>query len=130
MRPLDGMSVQNMLESMRRHLDKHGFTDVTIEPLSQGYAGGGSPPGDWAVKELLATYGDCGIDPEVWPRDALAIAAKLFTDLGMSWIATLPGHANRRHSANEYIQLKGYRRSIEFTIRLMSRIGNVVRSAS
>lgn len=128
MRPLDGMSVDNMLASMRRHLDKHGFHDVTIEPLSQGYAGGGSPPGDWAVKELLATYADCGIDPEVWPRDALAIAAKLFTDLGMSWIATLPGHANRRHSANEYIQLSGYRRSIEFTVRLMWRIGQAVRA--
>ena len=130
MRPLDGMSVQNMLDSMRRHLDKHGFQDVTIEPLSQGYAGGGSPPGDWAVKELLGTYGDCNIDPEVWPRDALAIAAKLFTDLGMSWIATLPGHANRRHSANEYIQLKGYRKSIEFTIRLMWRIAHATKSAA
>src|SRR5262249_51190664 len=31
MRPLDGMSVENMLASMRRHLDKHGFEDVTIE---------------------------------------------------------------------------------------------------
>ena len=127
MRPLDGMSVSNMLASMRRHLDKHGFHDVTIEPLSEGYAGGGSPPGDWAVRELLGTYADCGIDPEVWPRDALAIAAKLFTDLGMSWIATLPGHANRRHSANEYIQLKGYRKSIEFTIRLMSRLAQAQR---
>ena len=127
MRPLDGMSVEKMLASMRAHLDRHGFEDVTIEPLSQGYAGGGSPPGDWAVKELLATYGDCDIDPEVWPRDSLAIAAKLFTDLGMSWIATLPGHANRRHSANEYIQLKGYRKSIEFTVRLMWRIANAQR---
>ncbi|MGZ5089802.1 MAG: M20/M25/M40 family metallo-hydrolase [Burkholderiales bacterium] len=127
MRPLDGMSVENMLKSMRAHLDKHGFEDVTIEPLSQGYAGGGSPPGDWAVRELLATYGDCDIDPEVWPRDSLAIAAKLFTDLGMSWIATLPGHANRRHSANEYIQLKGYRKSIEFTIRLMWRLAHAQR---
>ena len=127
MRPLDGMSVENMLKCMRVHLDKHGFPDIEIEPLSQGYAGGGSPPGDWAVKELLATYADCDIDPEVWPRDALAIAAKLFTDLGMSWIATLPGHANRRHSANEYIQLKGYRKSIEFTVRLMWRIAHARR---
>jgi acetylornithine deacetylase/succinyl-diaminopimelate desuccinylase-like protein len=127
MRPLDGMSVDNMLQTMRGHLDRHGFEDITIEPLSDGYAGGGSPPGDWAVKELLATYADCGIDPEVWPRDSLAIAAKLFTDLGMSWIATVPGHANRRHSANEYIQLKGYRKSIEFTVRLMWRIAHARR---
>jgi acetylornithine deacetylase/succinyl-diaminopimelate desuccinylase-like protein len=128
MRPLDGMSVENMLSAMRRHLDRHGYPDITIEPLSEGYAGGGSPPSDRAVKELLATYRDCGLDPEVWPRDSLAIAAKLFTNLGMSWIATLPGHANRRHSANEYIQLKGYRQSIQFTIRLMSRIANAARN--
>ncbi len=127
MRPLDGMSVENMLGSMRTHLNKHGFADVTIEPLSEGYAGGGSPPDDWAVNALLATYRDCDIDPEVWPRDSLAIAAKLFTDLGMSWIATLPGHANRRHSANEYIQLKGYAKSIEFTVRLMWRLAHAAR---
>jgi acetylornithine deacetylase/succinyl-diaminopimelate desuccinylase-like protein len=123
MRPLDGMTVENMISSIRRHLDKHGFPDVSVE-LMNGYVGGGSPPENWAVKALLATYADCGIDPEVWPRESLAIAAKLFTDLGMPWIATLPGHANRRHSANEYIQVKGYRKAIEFTIRLFARIAD------
>lgn len=126
-RPLDGMSVQGILASMRRHLDRKGFPDVAIE-LMNGYVGGGSPPEDWAVKELLATYGDCGLDPEVWPREAIAIAAKLFTDLGMSWIATLPGHANRRHSANEYIQVKGYRQAIEFGVRLIWRIAHAKRA--
>ncbi len=127
MRPLDGMTVEGMVAAIRRHLDKHGFKEVSVE-LMNGYVGGGSPPEDWAVKELLATYGDCGIDPEVWPRESLAIAAKLFTDLGMSWIATLPGHANRRHSANEYIQVAGYRKAIEFTIRLFARIAHAKRS--
>jgi acetylornithine deacetylase/succinyl-diaminopimelate desuccinylase-like protein len=92
-----------------------------------GYVGSGSPPEDWAVQALLATYADCGIDPEVWPRESLAIAAKLFTDLGMSWIATVPGHANRRHSANEYIQVAGYRKAIEFTVRLLARIADARR---
>jgi acetylornithine deacetylase/succinyl-diaminopimelate desuccinylase-like protein len=126
MRPLDGMTVPGMVSAMRRHLDQHGFPDVTVE-LINGYVGGGSPPEDWAVKELLATYGDCGIHPQVWPREAIAIAAKLFTDLGMSWIATLPGHANRRHSANEYIQVDGYRQAIEFTVRLIWRIAHAKR---
>jgi len=122
-RALDGMTVEGMVTAMRRHLDRHGFPEVSVE-LINGYVGGGSPPEDWAVQELLATYGDCGIDPEVWPREAVAIAAKLFTDLGMSWIATLPGHANRRHSANEYIQVKGYRQAIEFGVRLIWRIAH------
>jgi acetylornithine deacetylase/succinyl-diaminopimelate desuccinylase-like protein len=121
-RALDGMTVENMLASMRRHLDRHGFPDVQVELLA-GYVGGGSPPEDWAVQELLGAYSDCGIEPEVWPRDAVAIAAKLFTDLGMSWIGTLPGHANRRHTANEYIQVPGYKTAIDFTVRLLWRLG-------
>ena len=125
-RALDGMTVENMISSIRRHLDRHGFPEVSVE-LMNGYVGGGSPPEDWAVKALLAAYGDCGIDPEVWPREAVAIAAKLFTDLGMSWIATLPGHANRRHSANEYIQVKGYRKAIEFGVRLIWRIAHAAK---
>jgi acetylornithine deacetylase/succinyl-diaminopimelate desuccinylase-like protein len=127
MRPLDGMTVDGMVAAIRRHLDKHGYPDVSVE-LMNGYVGGGSPPENWAVQALLATYGDCDIDPEVWPRESVAIAAKLFTDLGMSWIATLPGHANRRHSANEYIQVAGYRKAIEFTIRLFWRIANAERN--
>ena len=61
-------------------------------------------------------------------NESLAIAAKLFTDLGMSWIATVPGHANRRHSANEYIQVAGYRKAIEYTIRLFARLAHAARS--
>lgn len=121
MRPLDGMTVERMIAAMRCHLDRHGFPDVTIE-LINGYVGGGSPPENWAVRALLQTYADCEIEPEVWPREAIAIGASLFTNLGMSWIATLPGHANRRHSANEYIQVAGFRKAIEFTIRLFGRI--------
>jgi acetylornithine deacetylase/succinyl-diaminopimelate desuccinylase-like protein len=122
-RPLDGMTVEGVLGAIRRHLDRHGYADITVELLN-GYVGGGSPPENWAVKTLLATYAECGIDPEVWPRESPAIGAKLFTDLGMSWIATLPGHANRRHSANEYIQVPGYRMAIEFTVRLLWRLAH------
>jgi acetylornithine deacetylase/succinyl-diaminopimelate desuccinylase-like protein len=56
------------------------------------------------------------------------MVAKEIHELDMSWIATVPGHANRRHSANEYIQVKGYRKAIEFTVRLFSRIANAERS--
>lgn len=126
MRPLDGMTVEGMVAAIRRHLDQHGYADIDIELLN-GYSGGGSPPEDWAVQELLGAYRECGIEPEVWPREAIAIGAKVFTDLGMSWIATLPGHANRRHSANEYIQVEGYRQAVAFTVRLIWRIAHAKR---
>ena len=60
--------------------------------------------------------------------ETAAMVAKEIHKLGMSWIATVPGHANRRHSANEYFQVKGYRKLIGFTIRLFSRIANAQRS--
>ena len=60
--------------------------------------------------------------------ETAAMVAKEIHKLGMSWIATVPGHANRRHSANEYIQVKGYRKAIGFTIRLFSHIANAERS--
>jgi len=60
--------------------------------------------------------------------ETAAMVAKEIHELGMSWIATAHGHANRRHSAHEYIQVKGYRKAIGFTIRLFSRIANAERS--
>jgi hypothetical protein len=60
--------------------------------------------------------------------ETAAMVAKEIDELGMSWIATVPSHANRRHSANEYIQVMGYRKAIGFTIRLFSRIANAARS--
>ena len=60
--------------------------------------------------------------------ETAAMVAKEIDELGMSWIATVPGYAKRRHSSNEYIQVKGYRKAIEFTVRLFSRIANAERS--
>jgi hypothetical protein len=60
--------------------------------------------------------------------ETAAMVAKEIDELVMSWIATVFGHANRRHSANEYIQVKGYSKAIGFTVRLFSRIANAEHS--
>jgi hypothetical protein len=60
--------------------------------------------------------------------ETAGMLAKEIHELGMSWIATVPGPANRRHPANEMVQVKGYRKAIGFTIRLFPRIANAERS--
>lgn len=121
-RPLEGMSMDKIEKLFRRHLDKHGFPEVAVE-IQSGYVGARLPAKHWAVQELLGSYRDCGLDPEVWPRVAIAIAASLFTEtVGIPWIATCPGHAARKHSANEYIQIPGFKTAIEFVTRLMWRL--------
>lgn len=122
LRPLDGMTVPQVTSALRRHFDKLGFREVDIEVLN-GYVGGRLPVKNWAVQELLGAYRDCGFDPDVWPRTATAIAVELFTkQLGMPWIATCPGHAGRKHTANEYLQLESYRSTVPFMCRLMWRL--------
>ena len=122
LRPLDGMSVPQVVAALRRHLDRHGFTEVAIEVLN-GYVGGRLPASHWAVQELIGAYRDGGLDPEIWPRSATAIAVELFTKrLGIPWLATCPGHAGRKHSANEYVQLSTYRQSVPFMCRLIARL--------
>jgi acetylornithine deacetylase/succinyl-diaminopimelate desuccinylase-like protein len=122
LRPLDGMSVPQVVAALRRHFDEHGFSEVEIEVLN-GYVGGRLPVAHWAVQELLGAYHDCGFDPEIWPRTATAIAVELFRErLGIPWIATCPGCAGRKHSANEFIQLSSYRNSVPFMCRLIWRL--------
>ena len=122
LRLLDGMTVAQVMTALRRHLDLKGFPEIEVEVLN-GYCGGRLPVGHWAVQELLHTYADCGIDPEIWPRTSAAIAVELFTKkLSMPWIATCPGHAGRKHSANEYLQLSSYRNAVPFICTLLWRL--------
>lgn len=122
-RPLDGMKSALVLQAMRAHLDAHGFGDIVIDVMN-AYDGGGTGPENWAVKSLLQSYADAGYDPEIWPRTARSIAAGLYTEeVGIPWIATLPGHAGRQHAANEFISVAGFGKAVDFTARLLWRLG-------
>jgi acetylornithine deacetylase/succinyl-diaminopimelate desuccinylase-like protein len=89
------------------------------------------PLSHWAVQELIDAYRDVGLDPEIWPRTAAAIAVELFTrDLGIPWIATCPGHAGRKHSANEFLQLSSYGTAVAFMCRLMWRLARASAAGS
>jgi len=128
-RPLPGMSCDRIIEAIRTHLKTNGFSEVVVE-VGGSYPGGGTSADNWAVRELLGTYEDCGYDPEIWPRTSRSIAAGLYTEaLGLPWIATMPGHAGRQHAANEFVSVEGYRRAIEFVIRLLWRLGSNARQS-
>ena len=124
-RPITGMSVDQVLSCLRRHFDRHGFGHVEIMS-GGGYAGGRVPLSNWAAQALTATYREMGFDPEIWPRTATAIAVDLFTEtLGIPWVGSCLGHAGRKHAANEYLQLSTYAGAIEFISRLMWRMGKM-----
>ena len=79
---------------------------------------------NWAVKELINTYQNMGMDPEIWPRTATSIAVNLFTEnLGLPWIGTCPGIAGNHHAANEYLNIDSYHKSIKFMSYLIYNLG-------
>lgn len=122
LRPLQGMTIEQVAASLRRHFDNHGFPEVEIK-VKSGYLGGRLPLSHWAVQELLGAYTDTGFDPEIWPRTATAIGADLFMNkIGIPWIASCPGHAGRKHGANEYVQLSGFGKAVPFMCRLLWRL--------
>lgn len=124
LRFVDGMTPEHVVRAIRRHLDRHGFEDIRLEVIN-AYLGGRTSVSHWAAKELLGAYGDIDLDPEIWPRTATAIASGLFTEtLGIPWIATCPGHAGRKHAANEYIQVQGFKKAIRFMIHLLWRLAS------
>lgn len=123
-RPLDGMTVDGVVNALRRHFDSHGFEEVEIELLN-GYEGASMSAENWAVKALLDTYAALGHDPEIWPRTSTSISNSSFVKtLGVPWIATTLGHAGNKHAPNEYVTLEGYHDSIGFISHLMWTLGS------
>ncbi len=98
---------QRMLELVREHLDRHGFNDIEIR-LEDAYKWAKTTIDNPAVKALLRTYNEFGIEPEVWPHLGGSAPFYLFTDvLGIPFAFGGLGHGGRVHSPNEYATLAG-----------------------
>jgi len=98
----------NMLKRLRNHLDQHGYTDIKIRILNDGY-----PWSRVSVKEPIvqAAIGTCkafDISPRIWPRLAGSAPFSLFQGiLNRPFIFGMMGHGNRAHSPDEYIVVEG-----------------------
>ena len=123
-RLVDKMNPKQVIQSIRDHLDINGLNHVEIIWSDGGYSGGKTNLDNWAVKELINTYQNMGMDPEIWPRTATSIAVNLFTEnLGLPWIGTCPGIAGNHHAANEYLNIDSYHKSIKFMSYLIYNLG-------
>ena len=62
---MDPFDIQNKI---RRHLDKHGYSDITISPLETSSAEIPLSVSDELFKASLRVFDEWGIKPDVWPR--------------------------------------------------------------
>jgi acetylornithine deacetylase/succinyl-diaminopimelate desuccinylase-like protein len=98
-----------MLDLVRAHLERHGFGDIEVG-LEDAYKWAKTTVDNPAVRALLRTYAEFGIEPELWPHLGGSAPFYLFSDvLGIPFAFGGLGHGGRVHSPNEYATVAGMR---------------------
>ena len=93
---------------MRRHLDRHGFTDIESRQLA-GYPPSKTSVNEPAVQATLEVYRRWGVKTTVWPLMAGSRPMHLYTrpPLSLPAVFTGLGHGGRYHSPDEYLVIEG-----------------------
>ncbi len=99
---------EEVIQKIRKHLDKHGYTDITVKSLD---------PYEWAktsvkepiVQAAIQAYEKLGYKPEIWPITASSVPYYLFNrgPLYLPFIDAGLGHGGRAHSPDEYLVIEG-----------------------
>ncbi|MFQ5926792.1 MAG: peptidase dimerization domain-containing protein, partial [Terriglobia bacterium] len=91
---------------LRRHLDRHGFTDIQIN-WSNGYDWSETSADSAVVQTALGVYRDYDVPTTLWPRIAGSAPFYLFTrELGLPLVIFGLGHGGGAHSVDEYLVIE------------------------
>jgi len=104
-RLVPNMTVEEVLPKIRRHLDKHGFREIRIVELEEGYGWAKTSIKNWAAQAVVKTYREFGSEPEIWPHTAGSAPFCMFNrpPLNLPFVIGGLGHGARAHAPNEYI---------------------------
>lgn len=106
-RLVPAMRPEDVLEKVRRHLNKHGFGQVQIQTQT-GYLWAKGSIKDPINQAMLWAYQSLGFEPEIWPSMAGCAPFYVFTEeLGIPFAMGGLGHGGRQHSPNEYATVEG-----------------------
>jgi len=104
-------SPEEIIPKIRKHLDKHGYTDITIRSLD---------PYDWSktsakepvVQATIQAYRKLGYEPEIWPMYASSVPYYLFNrrPLHLPFIDAGLGYGARAHAPDEFFVIEGNER--------------------
>jgi acetylornithine deacetylase/succinyl-diaminopimelate desuccinylase-like protein len=102
------MSKEKPIPLIRKHLDKHEFSEVKIRILEKGYDWAKTSVKTPAAQAALKTYKEFGFEPEIWPNIAGSAPFSMFNrdPLNLPFIMGGLGHGARAHSPNEYLVIE------------------------
>ncbi|MEM3465290.1 MAG: M20/M25/M40 family metallo-hydrolase, partial [Candidatus Jordarchaeales archaeon] len=99
------MQVEKTMSLIRSHLDKHGFSEIRIRRLEEGYGWARMSIHSPYTKALLRALGEFNVEIEIWPTIAGSAPFSMFAapPLGLPFIVGGMGHGGLAHSPNEYL---------------------------
>jgi acetylornithine deacetylase/succinyl-diaminopimelate desuccinylase-like protein len=107
-RLVPNQSPEEVIPKIRKHLDKHGYNDITIRSID---------PYDWSktsvkepiVQATIKAYRKLGCEPEIWPMYASSVPYHLFNrePLQLPFIDAGLGYGARAHAPDEYFVIEG-----------------------
>lgn len=104
-RLVPAMTVDEVLPKIRNHLDQHGFPEIKIVELEEGYGWAKTSVSDPAAQAVIKTYREFGYEPETWPHMAGSAPFCMFNrePLNLPFVVGGLGHGGRAHSPDEYL---------------------------
>ncbi len=101
---------EDILDKLRKHLDKHGFPEVEINPLAY-YPPNRSPFKTQIVDAAVKATKPFGVKPLIWPVYYAGLALGAFGNppLNLPTVGCGLGRTGRDHMANEYFTVEGLR---------------------
>lgn len=104
-RLVPNMTVEEVIPRIRRHLDKHGFKEVKIVELEEGYGWAKTSVKHPAAQAVIKAYRELGYEPEIWPHTAGSAPFCMFNrePLNLPFVIGGLGHGGRAHAPNEYL---------------------------
>ena len=107
---------EKMLPLIRRHLQKHGYSDISVREIDTS--------ADWCrtsaktpiAQALIRSCTAFGHDPIIWPSSPGVVPFFVFNRvLKLPSVIGMIGHGELAHSPNEYIVIEGNKRIASFT---------------
>jgi acetylornithine deacetylase/succinyl-diaminopimelate desuccinylase-like protein len=102
-RIVPNMTGEEVLEKVKRHLEKQGFPDISVRPLYQ-LPWIKTRLDDSCVQALVHTYEEFGCKPQIWPGNPTTPPPAVF---GLPYVSGGYGKGGRRGLPNEYLIVEG-----------------------
>ncbi len=108
-RLVPNQAIDDQIKLMRRHLDKSGFSDISIQKLGGGDEWSRTSVKAPVVQAVLSVYKKYGIEPIIWLRSAGSSPQAQYTrpPLNLPACGGGLGHGGRAHSDDEYMVIDG-----------------------